>query len=240
LFSVKDVDVSQATMVAAMGHALLTLGVGVGAGIVYGAYAPRRIPIGRSVLAVAVFDTVVGLLAGLAIYPVVLANNIEPAGGPGLLFISAPYVFGNVQNGEFFVVLFFVMIVIAALGAAIALMEPAVAALRQWSGLHRIVVVPLVGGLVWVASAAVTYSLAGQGWFANYNLLLIFDELAAGVLLPLVSLFTAVLVGWRLHPRVLREQLNRESNVFFSLWRALLRYIAPLAMGAILLANFYQ
>lgn len=238
LFSSRAMDFDRQALVAALGHALLTLGTGVGMGIVYGAYAPRRVPVARSVLAVAVFDTVVALLAALAIYPIALANNLEPAAGPGLLFISLPYAFGNMPQGEALGVLFFAMVVVAALGSAVALLEPTVAALRQRSGLPRAVVVAAVVSGTGAASAVVTYSLAGQGWFGHINLLALIDRFAAGLLLPAVCLVLALFVGWRLDRRVLREQFARESGLFFSLWHGLIRYIAPLALALLLLAFF--
>ena len=131
LFSVKWIDFSPRAVLVALGHALFTLGVGVGTGISYGAYAPERIPIGRSVMAVAVFDTMIALLAGLAIFPLVFANNMEPAMGPGLLFVSVPYAFGNMVQGELFGTVFFLLVVVAALGSAVAMMEPVVRTLMQ-------------------------------------------------------------------------------------------------------------
>ena len=107
LFSVQWADFSPRTVLIALGHAFFTLGVGVGTGLSYGAYAPPRIPIGRSVMAVAVFDTMIALLVGVVIFPLVFANNMAPAGGPGLLFISVPYAFGNLLQGELFGALFF-------------------------------------------------------------------------------------------------------------------------------------
>jgi hypothetical protein len=88
LFSIKPIDFSWNSMLAALGQALFTLGVGVGTGISYGAYAPSRLPIGRSVMAVGVFDTAIALMAGLAIFPIVFANNMEPSMGPGLMFVT--------------------------------------------------------------------------------------------------------------------------------------------------------
>ena len=100
LFSIKPIDFSWHSMLVALGQALFTLGVGVGTGISYGAYAPERLPIGRSVMAVAVFDTAIALMAGLAIFPIVFANNMEPSMGPGLMFVSLPYAFGNIMHGR--------------------------------------------------------------------------------------------------------------------------------------------
>ncbi len=241
LFSTRLVDFSGRSALLALGHAFFTLGVGVGTGISYGAYAPQRIPIGRSVMAVAVFDTIFALLAGLAIFPLVFANNMEPAAGPGLLFISLPYAFGNLLQGELAGTVFFVLMVLAALGSAVAIMEPIVATLMQQLRLERFTAALLVAAAVWLLGLAVVMSFGSRTaflWFGKRNLLGILDSLTAGVLLPLVALLIALLVGWRLRPEILRLALARESDLFFSLWRFLLRYIAPPAIALLLLAPF--
>jgi len=239
LFSTRVVDFSGRSVLLALGHAFFTLGVGVGTGISYGAYAPQRIPIGRSVLAVAVFDTVFALLAGLAIFPIVFASNVEPAAGPGLLFISLPYAFGNLLQGELAGTVFFVLLVVAALGSAVAIMEPIVATLIQQLRLARFTATLLAAAAVWLIGLAVVLSLGTHlQWFGQRNLLDILDTVTAGVLLPLVALLIALLVGWRLRPEILRLELARESDLFFSLWRFLLRYIAPPAIALLMLAPF--
>jgi NSS family neurotransmitter:Na+ symporter len=239
LFSVKLKDFSAHSALVALGQAFYTLGVGVATGISYGAYAPQRIPIGRSVIAVAVFDTMIALLAGLAIFPIVFANNIEPSMGPGLMFVSLPYAFGNIMQGELFGTVFFALVVLAALGSAVAIMEPIVTALMQRARLRRFTAVLLVGALVWVLGLAVAVSFApgeASAWFGYRNLFGFLDDITAGLLLPVVALFTALFVGWHLRPEILRLELSRESDLFFSLWRFLLRYIAPPAIALIMLA----
>jgi neurotransmitter:Na+ symporter, NSS family len=239
LFSTRLVDFSSESALVALGHALFTLGVGVGTGISYGAYAPQRIPIGRSILAVAVFDTVIALVAGLAIFPIVFANNVEPSAGPGLLFISLPYAFGNLLQGELVGTVFFAMMVLAALGSAVAVMEPVVAMLKQQARLSRFTATLMVSAVVWLMAWAVVASFQPAHdllWFGNRNLLGLLDTLTASVLLPLVALFITLLVGWVLRPEILRLTLARESALFFSLWQFLLRYIAPLAIVLLLLA----
>jgi NSS family neurotransmitter:Na+ symporter len=240
LFSTRLVDFSSESVLVALGHALFTLGVGVGTGISYGAYAPQSVPIGRSIMAVAVFDTVIALLAGLAIFPIVFANHMEPTAGPGLLFISLPYAFGNLMQGELVGAVFFVMMVLAALGSAVALMEPAVAMLMQQARLSRFTAALIIGAIVWLLGWAIVVSLqSGQvsPWFGKQNLLAVLDALTARVLLPLVALLLAVLVGWRLRPEILRLELVRESALFFSLWRFLLRYIAPPAIALLIFTS---
>ncbi len=241
LFSIKPVDFSPQSALLALGYALLTLGIGVGTGISYGAYAPQRIPVGRSVLAVAVFDSLVALLAGLIVFPLLFAGNLEPAAGPGLLFVSLPYAFGNILQGEVFGALFFILVALASLGSAVALMEPTVGFLVQRGRVARVYAVALVAVVVWSLGLLVTRSLAVQqpvGWYGSGSLLEFLDSMAAGLLLPLVSLLTAVYVGWRLRPEVLHPQLDREARLSVILWGVLLRYVIPPVIAGFLVAEF--
>lgn len=241
LFSTRPVDFTTQSVLVALGHAFYTLGVGVGTGIIYGAYAPQRVPIGRSVMAVAVFDIMIALLAGLAIFPIVFANNMEPSAGPGLMFISLPFAFGNIMQGEIFGTVFFLLVVLAALGSAVAIMEPIVAALMQFTRITRVTATVLVGTLVWGLGLAVVLSFSRGldiDWFGYNNLFSFLDHLATDILLPLVSLLIALFVGWRMRPEIVRLVLDRESGVFFSLWYFLLRYIAPPAIALLMLVPF--
>jgi NSS family neurotransmitter:Na+ symporter len=238
LFSIKLMDFTPQSVLVALGHAFYTLSVGVGIGISYGAYAPERIPVGRSVVAVAVFDTLIALVAGLAIFPIVFANNIEPSMGPGLMFVSLPYAFGNLMEGEVFGFLFFALVAVAALGSSVALMEPVVGYIIQRTGLHRIPAVIVLTAVVWGLSLGSVLSFnvwEDRIWYGNWNFFQLLDVITADFLLPLVSLLTAIFVGWRMRREFLRTELYRESGLFFSLWLFLLRYVAPLAIGLILI-----
>ena len=233
LFSTKLMDFSSESVLVAMGHAFYTLSVGVGIGITYGAYAPDRIPVGRSVVAVAVFDTLVSLAAGLAIFPIVFANNLEPSMGPGLMFVSLPYAFGNMAEGEVFGFLFFLLIGVVSLGSAVALLEPITGYIMQRTGFYRVPVVLGLSAVVWVLGLGTIFSFnfwQDWIWFADWNFFQLVDAITADFLLPLVSLLIAVFVGWRMRREILREELGRESALFFSLWLFLLRYIAPPAI----------
>lgn len=247
LFSIQTIDFSWGSVLTALGLALYTLGVGVGAGISFGAYGPRRLPIGRSIMAVAVFDTALAIMAGLAIFPIVFANNMEPSAGPGLMFISLPYAFGNILMGELFGTLFFALVVLAALGSVVAIMEPVIGVLMQRLRIRRVSAAIAVGVLIWLLALVVTLSFAPEDeytWLSGGSLFRLLDTLTANYLLPLVALLTAVLVGWRLRPEILRLELYREMDQFFSLWQRLLRYIAPPAIALIivvaLLAQFSE
>ena len=242
LLSTTRTDFTPQLALVALGHAFFTLGVGVGIGIAYGAYAPQRTPLGRSIMMVAIFDTVFAMVAGLAIYAAVFASNMTPAAGPGLLFISLPYAFGNLDQGDLAGTVFFALMAVAALGSAIAILEAIVATMKHQFLMQRFTATLLAGATVWLLSLAVVDSLspgAGMGWFGKPNLMSLLDSLTATLLLPLVALLIALFVGWGLRSDILRLELARDSSVFFSLWRFLLRYIATPAIALLLLIPFY-
>jgi NSS family neurotransmitter:Na+ symporter len=173
---------------------------------------------------------------GLAIFPLVFASHLLPSMGPGLMFISMPYAFGNMLNGEVFGALFFALVALVALGSSIAILEPVTGAIKQRFGLRRVTAVVIVGAVVWVLAYAAAATLAPDSRGTAPDLFRLMDRLAGGVLLPLVALGTALLVGWRLGRPLLRAQLYRESAQFFSLWYFLLRYIAPLGIVLVMAA----
>ncbi|TGD74149.1 sodium-dependent transporter [Mangrovimicrobium sediminis] len=240
LFNTRLLDFDVESALLALGQALLAMGTGVGAVLMFGAYSPDGAPIGRSVMAVALFHTVVALLAGLALLPLVTASNMLPAGGPGLVFIGAPYAYGNLIQGEFYGVLFYALMGITALAAAVAMLEPAVALVNQHLGLSRPAAAAAVTLPLWILAWAIAASVSSYGWMGQHNLLVSVDHLAARLLLPLVALGTAVFVGWRLRADVLRPRFAREADLSFSLWRGLLRYITPPALALILWAGYFR
>ena len=121
----------------------------------------------------------------------------------------------------------------------VAIMEPVVGMLMQRLRLRRVSAAIAVGVLVWLLALVVTLSFAPGDQYtrlADGSLFRFLDQLTADFLLPIVALLTAVLVGWRLRPEILRVELSRELDLFFALWRRLLRYISPPAIAVILIA----
>ena len=94
-------------ILVAVGQAFFSIGVAMGLMMGFGAYLPREISIGRSAVIVAFMDTLVAVIAGLAIFPIVFANGLDPAEGPGLIFVSLPIAFGSVTGGLLFGTLVF-------------------------------------------------------------------------------------------------------------------------------------
>lgn len=161
MFSFEPEKITGTSFVVALGHAFFTLSIGMGAIMAYGAYMPKKASLGKTVLAVALLDTLVALIAGLIIFPIVFSNGLEPGAGPGLIFQTLPIAFGSLPAGNLIGAMFFVLVLVAAWTSAISIAEPAVA----WAvekGFSRIQATVAVCGLAW---------LIGIGTVLSFNVI---------------------------------------------------------------------
>lgn len=224
-------------VLVALGHACFTLSLGAGAMVIYGAYLPDDVSIARTSIIVAVADTVVALLAGLAIFPVVFANGLEPGAGPGLIFVTLPIAFGQMPYGAFFGTLFFVMLSMAALTSAISIIEPMVAWLVERAGLTRVRAATFAGLGVWVIGLGTIFSFNiwedVKLWDKTFFDLL--DFLTTNIMLPLAALLVAVFTSWIMHSNSTREELALHEGQAFYVWRFTMRYVAPVAILVVFL-----
>jgi len=226
----------------AMGHAFFTLSLGMGAIMVYGSYLPDRISIARTSIAVSIMDTLVALLAGMAIFPIVFANGLEPASGPGLIFQTLPIAFGHMPYGAFFGMLFFVLLVFAAWTSSISLIEPAVAWLVENRGMKRIQASVLAGSATWLFGLLTIFSFNMWSEFRPLSMIPIFrdstvfdllDYLTANIMLPLGGLLIAVFASWTMSRESSVEELGMGERFFYPLWRFLVRYITPVGVAIV-------
>ncbi len=230
LFAWQTLDFHSGSFMAALVHATFTLSIGVGAAMTYGAYAPPKLPIARSVLAVTIFDVSMAVAAAVVLFPLLPVSNLLPSDGFALLFIAAPFSYGNLPFGDFYGALFFVTLFIALLGSAVALMEPVVAVLVQQFRLRRLWAAAMVAGAATAVSLLVTYRLGDSG---DGGLLRSINDASTGWFIPMTVLLLAIFVGWRIPRSLLRRELEREPDILFELWYFLLRFVAaPVAAFA--------
>jgi NSS family neurotransmitter:Na+ symporter len=223
-------------LLVALGHAFFTLSLGMGAIMVYGSYMPSSVSITRAALMVVSADTLVALFAGMAIFPLVFANGLEPGSGPGLIFQTLPIAFGQMPGGLVVGGLFFVLLVFAAWSSSISLIEPAAAYLVENKGMSRPLAAFTVGGICWVLGIGTVLSF---NLWSDYKLLDmtffdLLDYLTANILLPLGGLLIAIFVGW-ISKRHLSESELSISSGFFAVWWFVVRFIAPLGIFVIFL-----
>jgi neurotransmitter:Na+ symporter, NSS family len=233
-------DFSKVTPVAvlsALGHAFFSLSLGMGAVMVYGSYLQRHVSIARTTVYIAVADTGVGILVGLAIFAIVFANGLEPGAGPGLIFQTLPIAFGSMPGGDIIGTLFFMLVAFAAWTSAISLVEPAIAWLTENTRLTRKQSAWLIGIADWLLGIAVLLSfnewqdvklVLGLGIFDTL------DKLTSTIMLPLGGLAMALFAGYVMKTQHVREELGLSEGLY-TLWRFTIRYVAPLAIVAVFL-----
>ncbi|MBK5931695.1 sodium-dependent transporter [Halochromatium salexigens] len=217
----------------AMGQAFFSLSLGMGAIMIYGSYLSSQASIGTNVAIIAGMDTLVAVLAGLAIFPIVFANGLAPSKGPGLIFVTLPVAFGQMPFGALFGAAFFLLLAFAAWTSAISLLEPMVAYLVENKGFGRVRASLLAGGAVWLLGIACLLSLNAWSGFTLFGkgILDLFDYLTANVLLPLGGLLIAIFAGWILDEQVSRSELGASHGAWlYRLWRVLIRWVAPLCV----------
>ncbi|WP_166267207.1 sodium-dependent transporter [Marinobacter caseinilyticus] len=245
LFQPDFSKLTTAGVLVAMGHAFFTLSLGMGIMMAYGSYLPKGISIAKTSMAVSVMDTVVALLAGLAIFPIVFANGLEPGAGPGLIFQTLPLAFGQMPMGNLFGTLFFVLLIFAAWTSGISLLEPLVEWLEEQKGMNRTVSTLAAGIACWLLGIASILSLnlwsdfAPLGMFSMFEGKTVFDLLdflTANILLPLGGLLVAVFAGWFMSREALEDELAL-APASFSMWYRTLRYFTPVAVAVVFIYN---
>jgi NSS family neurotransmitter:Na+ symporter len=242
LFTFDADSFSPRAVLDAMGHAFFTLSIGVGALMAFGAYVPDRRSIIGMLSMVALLDTVVALLAGMIIFPLVFSLNLEPSMGPGLMFVALPYAFGNMDYGDYFGALFFIMVSLTAVSSGVALLEPATAWLVERFRWRRPVAVAFLGVVLWLLGLVTVFSF---NWWAGVTLFgmspfSLIDFVSANILLPVGGLLIGLFVAWRMRRETIRDELYVENEWLFVLWRWLLRYIAVPSVLVIFATLLYQ
>ena len=238
--------ISGKVVLMAVGQAFFSIGVAMGLMMGYGAYLGREISIARSAVIICGMDTLVALIAGAAIFPIVFANGLDPADGPGLIFISLPIAFGNVPGGILFGTLFFILLFFAALTSVIGTMEPMIAWWQERFIMKRSVAAMLVCCSVFVLGMGTVFSFnLWSEWrplgfidrFADLGYFELLDYVTANLMMPLGGLLLALFVGWKINPLAIQNELNIKRTWFFKTWFWLLRWLVPVSIAAIFISN---
>ncbi len=226
LFAPDFSALSPTIVLAALGQAFFSVGVGAAIMITYGSFLPKEEKIGGSAAIIAGSDTLVAIVAGLMIFPIVFAHGLDPAAGSGLIFGAMPAVFTGMPAGSIIGGLFFFLAFIAALTTSISILITVSAVLVEELDLNRIQAAFAVGVLAWAVGAATVMTSGLSGWL---------EFVSGSVLLPLGGLLVAVLAGWVVPRNIMRNELSATSDGLFRFWRVLIRYLATIAIALILL-----
>ena len=220
------------TVLAAIGQAFFSIGVGMAGMMVYGSYLPKSISITHSVLIIVIADTGVALLAGLVIFPAVFHNGLDPAAGAGLIFQTLPVAFAQMPGGYLFSVLFFTMLSVAGITSMVGLVESVNAWLEDRFGMPRHKSALLVVGSVACFSvlSILSYNVLSQYNLGDRNFNDTMDFFSNQILLPLGGLFIAVFAGWGMHSSATRDELTSLTAGTYALWHFLIRFVVPPAV----------
>lgn len=245
---------------AALGQAFFSIGLGSALMATYGSYMSKGTDIPDSTRVIGLADTAVGVLAGLALFPIVFAAGLAPGAGPTLMFQTLPLAFQSMPLGALFGLVFFILAFFAAITSSIALLESSTRWVdEQSTGNHRLTSAILIGVVIFIIGVAnalsqvPTTDAAGNvvdNWFntlhpgGNFPLflnddgtqmnLLDFLSKTTDVILPIAGFITAIFAGWVVSSAASREELGFKTEAWYQRWRFLIRWVCPVGIGAVI------
>ncbi len=240
LFQPDFSKIQASSIIVALGQAFFSLSVGMGTLITYGSYIQKKENLGASTVSVAFADTLIAVLAGVAIFPAVFAFGISPESGPDLVFITLPNVFAQMKGGYFFALMFFFLLSVAALTSTISILEVVVAYFTEEMKISRLKATILAS--IGIAFLGVLCSLSlynvPEISIAGVNLFGILEYTASNILLPVGGFFIVIFVAWFFKGKLLKAELSSGSRFkikYYPYFMFLVRYIAPLAIALVFL-----
>jgi NSS family neurotransmitter:Na+ symporter len=231
--------INASVALAALGQVFFSLSLGMGCMVTYGSYLDKSSNIARSGFTIPLLDTVIAFVAGLAILPAVFAFGFEPAQGPGLMFVTLPAVFSQMPAGQIFAIIFFILVIFAALTSAISLLEVITSYLVDEKQLKRNLAAAI--GALGIFILAIPASLSVGPW-ANIHIIGergffdSFDYLSSNIMLPLGGLLLCIFVGWVWGTDKAIKEITNDGSIKFALagvWSFLVKFIAPVAIALV-------
>ena len=242
LFAPDFSNVTSDTLLQAMGQAFFSLSLGMGSIMAYGAYMPKEQKVVGTSFTVASLDTLIAILAGLAIFPIIFAFNLEPNSGPGLVFVSMLSAFNQMQFGQFIGPLFFILLSVAALSSSISLLEPGVAYMSEENILSRRRSAQIISFFVWILGigSALSFNIWSDfSLIGDRNFLDSMDFIANQILLPLGGMLIAIFVGWFMKKSLIVDELGPINTYLYVLWRFFVKFLAPACVGYVFYRQFF-
>lgn len=233
------------SLLTALGHAFFSLSLGMGVMVTYGSYIPDKENLLTTSIQVSIADTLIATMAGIAIFPAVFAFGVEPSSGAGLVFMSLPNVFAQMTGGYFFGVAFFALLFLAALSSTISILESVVAFLvdnfkweRKKATLRATLAITAVGIIASLSNGPLSgIQIRGMNIF-NF-----IDNTTANWFLTTSALIAALFVGWKMNSKTVENQLTNDGTVnnttFVSLFKFLVKYIAPIGIVAVFIFEVF-
>lgn len=231
-------------VLAALSHSFFSLSLGMGIIITYGSYIGEKEDLGNSAFKITIADTVIALLAGIAIFPVVFAFGIAPDSGAGLIFITLPNVFPDLPGGYFFAILFFALVAVAALTSTISLLEVVVAygierfnISRKTSTIISFILITILGIFASLSNGPLL-----NDFFFGRNLFEFLDYLTANYFLTIAAFISSLFVGWKMDKRIVESQLTNNGTIsakYLNVFRFVIKYITPILIIIVFISGVF-
>ena len=218
-------------MLEALGTSFFTLSLGMGAMITYGSYLSKDVSISVSSIQIAAIDTVIALMAGLTIFPIVFTNNLEPSAGPSLIFQTLPVLFSKMPGGYIISIAFFSLLIFAAITSAISLLEVVVSFAVDEKSSSRKKATVIFGVIIWIVgllSAVSSFKTPGGSNYLDF-----FDGIVTRYLMPIGGLLTILVFGWA----VSKAQKDKEfgKTKIFGFFNFIVKFVTPVLLAFIVL-----
>lgn len=246
LFNPDFSKINAKVVLAALGQAFFSLSLGMGAMLTYGSYLKKKDNIPSSAVWVAVLDTSVAVIAGVAIFTVVFATKQSPDVGPSLIFRTLPAVLTQIPGGYIFSILFFVALVLAALTSTVSLLEVVTAYFvdeKKWDRKKAVLIFGMACLLLGIPSA-LSFNVLADSTMFGLNFFGLTEFIASNLLLPIGGFFISIFVGWVWHKATVRENVIAGAEGSFgkypwllTTWEIVLKYIAPILIFIVLLSS---
>jgi len=229
-------------VMSALGQALFSLSLGMGAMITYGSYFPKSENMSQAGISVAFFDTLIAILSGLIIFPALFYVGVQPDAGPGLVFVVLPSIFGSLPAGNLFAVAFYALLAIAALTSTISLLEVVVAYFVDERGWARARAAWVMGAICFVLAVPSALSQGGAEVFTNFlgtglDFLSLQNIIWGNYSLSIGAILITVFAAWVWGVPKALESLEASGHRMpaSGLWGFLIRFVCPIAVGFVLL-----
>ena len=246
MFSPDFSQVTPATFLSAMGQAFFSLSLGMGSIMCYGSYMPDDENIFKTSMTVAGLDTLIAIMAGLAIFPIIFAYGLDAASGPNLVFVSMLSAFSDMPFGNLLGPVFFILLSIAALSSSISLLEPSVAYFDEEKIVSRPVAAISLGFIAWLLGigSLLSFNLwSDKTFIAGFDFLGSMDFITNQLLMPLGGMFVAIFAGWFLSTKIVVEELSEGQEKVFNMWKFFIKFVSPVLVAAVFinqLIPFFQ
>jgi NSS family neurotransmitter:Na+ symporter len=242
LFKPDFSKITTQTLMAALGQSFFSMSLGMGAIIIYGSYVKKSDNIASHSVITVGLDTLFALLAACAIMPAVFSFGVEPGQGPGLVFVTLPYIFSNMPLGSLVAFLFFLSLLLAAISSAISLVEVMASFLIEEMHCSRrlAVFISILSQVVFGTLCSLSLRPGSPLTIGGMSIFDLFDKISSDYVLTIGALLIVLFVGWKMKKADYMDEMTSGGTIHLPKWIAetiywLLKVVAPLAILTILI-----